>query len=80
MRRLLTFLSVALATAVGALWWLHEGDLAEAVQPVVANWNADVLARDAGIVDPVEEEAEQPQEGAQDEDGVREEPSEAPSE
>lgn len=49
MRRLLTFLAVAVGTAGLGLWWLYEGDLAQAVEPVVARWDADTLARDAGV-------------------------------
>jgi len=49
MRRLITFAAVAAATATASLWWLHDGDLAEAVQPVVAEWDADLLARNAGV-------------------------------
>ena len=52
MRRLPTFLAVAAATATACLWWLHDGDLAEAVQPVLAEWDAELLARDAGIAEP----------------------------
>jgi hypothetical protein len=50
-RRLLTFVAVSVATAVGSTWWLYQGDLAEAVEPVVPEWNADALAIQAGIVD-----------------------------
>ena len=49
MRRFLTLLTVAASTAVGTLWWLHDGDLSEAVEPVLAEWDADLLARDAGL-------------------------------
>ena len=52
MRRLLTFIAVAALTAVASLWWLHDGDLAEAVQPVMVEWDAAGLARNAGIDDP----------------------------
>lgn len=52
MRRLITFLLVATATAAGSSWWLHDGDLAEAVQPVMVQWDADGLARNEGIADP----------------------------
>lgn len=51
MRRLLTFLAVAAATAIGSLWWLHDGDLVEAVQPVMVEWDADGLARNAGLAE-----------------------------
>ena len=51
MRRLLLFLVVSVSTAVGSTWWLYQGDLAEAVEPVVPEWNADALAIRAGIVD-----------------------------
>lgn len=49
MRRLVMFAVIAVATAVSSLWWLHDGDLAEAVEPVLAQWDADLLARDAGV-------------------------------
>jgi len=42
---------VAAATAVGVLWWLNDGDLRGAIEPVLAEWDADTLARDAGLVD-----------------------------
>lgn len=35
MRRFFTFLAVTLATAVGGLWWLHDGDLEDAVGPLI---------------------------------------------
>lgn len=49
MRRLLTFLAITVITATASLWWLHDGDLAEGVQPVMVEWDADSLARNAGI-------------------------------
>ncbi len=49
MRRLITFFAVAVATAVLLLRWLHDGDLVSAVRPVVAEWDADLLARNAGL-------------------------------
>lgn len=52
MRRLLTVIGVAVATSAGSLWWLHDGDLEaarETVAPVVAEWNAELLAHDAGV-------------------------------
>lgn len=49
MRRLITFLLVATVSAAGSLWWLHDGDLVEAVQPVMVEWDAEGLARNAGI-------------------------------
>ncbi|MEZ4317693.1 MAG: hypothetical protein R3F61_09315 [Myxococcota bacterium] len=57
MRRLVTFLLVAVFTAAGSLWWLHDGDLVEAVQPVMVEWDADGLARNAGIEGEVSEPA-----------------------
>jgi hypothetical protein len=51
MRRLLLFVLVSVSTAVGSTWWLYQGDLAQAVEPVVPEWNADALAIQAGIVD-----------------------------
>lgn len=49
MRRLITLLITAACTATGTLYWLHDGDLRDAVEPVVAEWNAELLARQAGI-------------------------------
>lgn len=49
MRRLLTLLAVAAATATAVLYWLHDGDLAAAVEPVVAEWDADLLVQEAGL-------------------------------
>ena len=49
MRRLLVILITAALTAGGTLWWLHDGDLKDAVKPVLADWNAELLARDAGF-------------------------------
>ena len=57
MRRLITFVLVAAATATGSLYWLHDGDLAEAVDPVLTEWDADTLARDAGVPDDRADEA-----------------------
>ncbi len=51
MRRLFTFVAVALLTTTAALWWLHDGDIAEGIQPVMVEWDAEVLARNAGIDD-----------------------------
>lgn len=34
LRRLVTVVVVAAATAGASLWWLYDGDLAEAVRPV----------------------------------------------
>lgn len=56
MRRAATFLVVTVGTAIAALWWLHEGDLGRAVKPVSAQWDAELLLRDAGIApDPAAE-------------------------
>jgi hypothetical protein len=53
MRRLLTFLTVAVATAAGTTWWLYDGDLAAAVEPLAQTaWDADALAVEAGIAAP----------------------------
>jgi hypothetical protein len=49
MRRLITFVLVATLTAGASLWWLHDGDLVEAVQPVMVEWDAEGLARNEGI-------------------------------
>lgn len=51
-RRLVVFLVVASATAGGSTWWLYEGDLAQAVEPVLPEWDADALAIRAGVADP----------------------------
>lgn len=43
LRRLITFVVVAAVTAVGSLWWLHDGDLRGATQPGLAElktWDA----------------------------------------
>ncbi len=50
-RRLLMFFAVAAATATAVLYWLHDGDLAAAVEPVVAEWDADLLVQQAGLGD-----------------------------
>lgn len=66
MRRLLTFLIVAAATAGGTTWWLYDGDLAEAVEPVVDRvhaWDADGLAVEAGLADPTGTWSPPPAEG-----------------
>ena len=49
MRRFITFVVLAGITAVSMLSWLHDGDLYSAVEPVVAEWDADLLARNAGL-------------------------------
>lgn len=49
MRRLVTFFAVATATAVLILNWLNDGDIYAAVEPVVAEWDAELLARNAGL-------------------------------
>ena len=51
-RRGITVLVVAVCTTVGSLYWLHDGELEEAVVPVLEEWNADELAREAGFLDP----------------------------
>ena len=56
MRRFLTFLLATAVTAVGSLYWLHDGDLAQAVVPVLAEWNAELLAQDAGLAEPAPNE------------------------
>ena len=68
MRRLLTFIGVALATAAFTLNWLHNGDWEKAVEPVIAEWDAELLARNAGLEDDVPRRAK-------DEDGLQQEPS-----
>ncbi|MCO4747513.1 MAG: hypothetical protein KC912_22120 [Proteobacteria bacterium] len=49
MRRLVTLAVVAIITAVGSLYWLYDGDLEEAAEPVMAEWDASALATSAGI-------------------------------
>ena len=48
-RRLLTLLLLAFATAAATLWWLHDGDLEQAVDPVLREWDAAALAKRAGL-------------------------------
>jgi hypothetical protein len=38
MRDLVVIALVGLLSAVGLLYWLHDGDLAEAIEPVVDPW------------------------------------------
>ena len=52
MRRFITLILVALFTLGASLWWLHDGDLVEAVQPVMVEWDAQGLAKNAGIESP----------------------------
>jgi hypothetical protein len=40
MRRLATIALLAAGTAAGVLYWLHDGDLAGAVEPVLPEWGA----------------------------------------
>lgn len=68
MRRLLTFIGVALATAAFTINWLHNGDWEKAVEPVIAEWDAELLARNAGLEDDAPRRAT-------DEDGLQEVPS-----
>lgn len=49
MRRIVTFAVVAVVTAVGSLYWLYDGDLDQAAEPVMAEWDASALATSAGI-------------------------------
>lgn len=49
MRRFLTFCVVVITTTTASLYWLHDGDLEQAIEPVLAEWDADLLAQDAGI-------------------------------
>lgn len=37
LRRLLTVAAVAALTAVGALWWLHDGDLDQVVDETIGD-------------------------------------------
>jgi hypothetical protein len=56
MRRFATAIAVAIGTAAAVLYWLHDGDLQEAIDPVLEEWDAETLARDAGF----EQEASSP--------------------
>ena len=47
--RLLIFALTAAATCAASLWWLHHGDLSQAVDPSWADWDAATLAKDAGV-------------------------------
>lgn len=49
LRRIVTVAIVAIVTAVGSLYWLYDGDLEEAAEPVMAEWDASALATSAGI-------------------------------
>ncbi len=51
-RRVVTFFAVAMATAGGLLFWLHDGDVKAALEEgrSAVRWDADALAREAGIV------------------------------
>lgn len=68
MRRFLTFIGVAIATAAFSLNWLHNGDWEKAVEPVIAEWDAELLARNAGLDDTEADRAPAA-------DGLQEEPS-----
>jgi hypothetical protein len=52
MRRVATFFGVAIATSGGLLFWLHDGDVRAALDEsrTAVRWDADALAREAGIV------------------------------
>jgi hypothetical protein len=71
MRRFLTFIATAALTATAALHWLHDGDMVAAVQPVMAEWDAELLARNAGLVPAAPNPG-----GGPDTDGLQERPSE----
>ena len=47
MRRFVTFVAVTFATAVGGLWWLHDGDLEDAVGPLIEEIPSSVVPADA---------------------------------
>jgi hypothetical protein len=49
LRRIVTLAAVAIITALGSLYWLYDGDLEEAAEPVAAEWDASALATSAGI-------------------------------
>ena len=59
-RALVTFTLSATLTCAASLWWLHDGDLADAIQPMlpelVPEWDATLLVRDAGVPDDPAEE------------------------
>ena len=52
LRRAVTFCVVAATTAGGLLFWLHDGDVKAALEEgrSAVRWDADALAREAGIV------------------------------
>ena len=52
MRRFLQFFVIATVTTVATIAWLHDGDLQQGFAPVLAQWDADTLARDAGLSRP----------------------------
>jgi hypothetical protein len=60
MRRLAMIALIAVGTAAGVLYWLHDGDLEGAVAPVLPQWDAARLAELAGIKDPPGEPAPPP--------------------
>lgn len=51
MRRVITGAIVAIVTAGGLLYWLHDGNWRSALADgrTAARWDADALARDAGM-------------------------------
>lgn len=70
MRRLITFLTLAAITSVGLLNWLVDGDILATVEPVVAEWDAELLARRAGL--------EAPADGQGSEDALQDAADDAP--
>jgi hypothetical protein len=49
MRRLITFILVSTLTAIALTAWVNDLEFYETIEPVIAEWNADLLARDAGL-------------------------------
>ncbi len=43
MRRAFVFLLTTSVTAGGILWWLHDGDLIAAIEPIIADWSREGL-------------------------------------
>lgn len=46
MKNLVVVVLSALITAVGVLYWLHDGDLEDAVEPVIQQWTAPASSPD----------------------------------
>ena len=49
MRRLFTFVLISACTAIAVTAWVNDIEIYKAIEPVIAEWNADLLAQDAGV-------------------------------